>query len=452
MARHTGFNETPILGSVMITPEARLLAGIIDSVDPINYTCSIHFSDSEGVRPDVPLPIYYNSVAGWSRLIPEEGISVLVAFRPGFKAEILRYYPASVSKTAVQNYAQGLNLFRDLVPGEQDTMSSGKAGWWETSEGRYLGTGGVASLELSKEDLEATLEAGTIILTTPQVNDWCKAHLGTVKREVEGYKKIITKDAIPFSQGGVELKEFSVSIGWNPSSVETLETGPKLAQFSLGSVVDEGGNPEKWATSDLPLRARLRAFNAKNSFTTDITIDEQGNLGILTPLTATNGVFLQVQGGFLEAEVAEGINFHSKGIQLRSDTVASLSSLTSTTIGSDGSVLIVGKGGIQILSPTIDFGGATLSMGAATDLSLSAAKTGSLSGDAQATLVSKIQVLLDAPEISLGSNAVLHLILETFLELYNSHTHPGVKAGNDESLPPSIPADTTYLTSVTIAE
>ncbi len=453
MGRNYGHNEQPTLANLLITQESRILLAIIDSVDIDNYTCSIHFANSQGVRNQVPLPLYYNSVAGWSRLIPEEGTMVKVAFLPGFKAEILSYYTDPVSKAAAQGYAQSQNLFRDLVPGEQDSMSSGKAGWWETSEGRFLLTGGPAYLELNQRDYEAALEAGTITLRTPQADDWANVKLGTVKREVNGFSTIITKDGVDFSSGGVELKEFSVSVAWDPSSYQPNEQGRKLAQLSLGHVVDESGAEEKWETSSLPLRARLRAFNKANTFTTDITIDEDGNLGITTPITATRGILLQPLGGPLEVRSPTfGINFHGAGVQFHSDTLASLSSTTTTTIGSAGSISIIGEKEMQIFSPTLDVSGAYINVGSAISTQISSGVDTSISGDTQASLISKIKVLLSSPEIMLGDGATLHVVLETFLDLFNTHTHPGVKSGEDVSAPPLQQATSAHRTQITVAE
>jgi hypothetical protein len=436
---------------MMITPEARLLMGVITAVDPVQYTCTVNFSDSIGVRPNVPLPIYYCNGSGWSRRIPQEGVSVLVAFRPTFQPEIIRYYPASVAHRASENYAKSIGLFRDLVPGEEDNMSSGSAGYWETIEGRFLATGGAALLELNRSDFEATLEAGTINLSIPQASDWCNVKFGTIKRQINGQKQIITKDGIQLGQGGTEMVEFSLSVGWDPAPYGS-PTGQKLGQLSLGQVVDDTGTEETWSVSTLPIRARLRVFNVPNSYTTDLTVDEDGNMGIRTPLSATRGVLFQVEGGNLEAEINQGqLGVHAKGIQLRSDTLASITSLTNTSIGSDNTVSMIGKVSAEVMAPTVDIGATTVNMGGMTAMTLSSGGTTTVSGDTITTLVSKAKVLLNSPSIVLGESATLRLLLETFLDLYNSHTHAGVSSGNSETAPPSQLADSSYLTSVTVA-
>jgi hypothetical protein len=378
-------------------------------------------------------------------------MAVLVAFRPMFQPEILRYYPASNARKASENYQNNIGLFRDLVQGEEDSMSSGSAGWWETVGGRFLATGGAALLELDRSNFEATLEAGTITLSVPQASDACNLRFGTIKRQINGQKQIITKEGIPLSQSGVEMTEFSLSVGWDPPPYGS-PTGQKLGQFSLGQVVDDAGNEESWNISNLPLRARLRVFNVPNSYTTDLTVDEDGNVGIRTPLSATRGILFQVQGGNLEAEVNNGqVGIHAKGIQMRSDTMASLTSLTNTSIGSDNTVSMIGKVEAQVMAPTVDIGATTLNIGGMTAMTISSGGTTTVSGDTAADLVSKAKILLNSPSIVLGESATLRLILETFLDLYNSHTHSGVKSGNEETAPPSQTADSSYLTAVTVA-
>jgi len=61
-------------------------------------------------------------------------------------------------------------------------------------------------------------------------------------------------------------------------------------------------------------------------------------------------------------------------------------------------------------------------------------------------------VLNGTTSIKVGSSAVLKLVNETFLALFNAHVHTGVITGPSSSGPPATPMTPTNLTTKTTAE
>jgi len=65
---------------------------------------------------------------------------------------------------------------------------------------------------------------------------------------------------------------------------------------------------------------------------------------------------------------------------------------------------------------------------------------------------SPLQITAISPEINLGGEraGLLALIDERLLELFNNHTHPGVKSGPDTSSPPLMPITTALVCTVKV--
>jgi hypothetical protein len=412
-----------------------------------SYTCTVLFFDAAGTRMNLPFPLQYSTGRGWKRVIPEEGTPVLVTFRPGNIAEISKYYD-NASPTNLQLYDQGKSLYRTLVPGEFDDMTPGHAGRWSTILGRDITHGGPVLSELERAYLWNRQEGGVIELTTPQADDYCKARIGTVIREIAGEPTIITRDGTPPAQGGEELREFSVEVGRDPVS-STGEEGTKLAEVRAGSVVEPDGTIANHQETGKPLRFRVRVHNEKNSDTADLSIDKDGSTLLKLPQTATMGFLARLLGGDFEIENLQGsFNTKTKEVQMRALENASITAEqglylgagNDTSMTSGNSINLAAKNQINMYSP------GNICVGAVAGVDVTTGDQLSLSGDALAQLSSSVLSVVSAPDTRIGSSAAtLRVVLESFITLFNSHMHSGIKRGYEVTDPPVTPADDSVL-------
>lgn len=443
MGRNRHLNEMPSLGSSVLWSGLNLQVGIIESIDMSTYTCTVILSDGAGERRSVALPTTYVMGPCWVRNIPPEGVGVLLSFRGQNKIEILKFFDeeSSVARLNSKEYAKGTSLFRDIVPGENDSMTPGHAGNWETVRGRKYIHAGPVSIELNRDTMTARFDASTFDISSPHGLDYNHIRYGTVRRYIDGYNTIITMDSVPISQGGIDLREFGVSVALDPITDQTKDIpkmGPKLADVRVGNVVDENGEEEMSPKSTRPLRFRLRVHNEENSFFADAHIDNAGNMVLSLPPTAAFGCLVEILGGNFEifvpkgehTIVADSVSITAKeGVAIQSDANTVLTSKNVTSIGAKEQVQLSAGDLIALVCKR-------LGMSADTQAFLSALDSFTVKGGKKASLKSDAQAVVSAPDTRIGAeDASLRVVLETFLEYFLTHTHAGVTSGTAVSGP-----------------
>jgi len=453
--RKYNLQEQPTLGSSTVGYGTRLLVGVVESVDLDTYQCKITLSDLGGVRTATLNPGVVQGT-NWVRHIPTPGTPVLVSYRPQGLIEIIAFYD-NASQPNIQNYKEGISLYRSLVGGENDTMSIGRAGHWETNMGRYLSHAGTVFLELNRDSHELHAEAGHISLESPQASDLTYAKLGTVKRKIGKSEVVCTTDGKPISKGGTELRAFELSVACDPASSlseDLPSSGPRLMDVRAGHVVDDSGSEEQDPDTSGNLRFRMRVHNEQNSFFVDTRMDDEGNLVLMIPPTATVGVLMKLLGGNLQIMLETGdVVVGAQNVSVSSAGSISTQAKEDTVVGSGKRVfLTAGSEAYVIAEKEMDISARTISIGADKDVRVSSALESVVSGDKTSRLESIGTSIVSAPDVRLGDDtATLRLLLETFIPVFMSHTHTGVKEGDGVSGPVSGPAPEGVLTTKTKA-
>lgn len=467
--RAYGSREQPLDG-IAIFPQERVLCGVITEVDSTRNLCSVKLNDIAGQRT-ASIPVTMMNPFSWSRNIPLEGTFVLVAFRPGNVACILGYLDQRTQNNAL-NYAGGKNLFRDLVPGEYDCMTPGHAGDWGTIRGRLLQHGGAGSLfELDRDEMEARIDTAKFSVTTPAHFGGVTAQMrfGTVKRTIgDNRDTIICQEGGSIAEGDPDLQEFHVGVGWSPgaSNPAVASQGAQLADLTLGHVVDSAGKEEKSraTTKDVKLRTRLRVYNTTGTETADAEIDENGNMYFQLPQTATIGFVTNILGGNFSIKTERG-SFECMAkddVRMAAGDSVSIGAVTEASIsGNTGLILSSTVGDVNVTSGagSVDVQGVGVNIGANKEAHMSAPLV-SLEADGVLTLESHALAFLKAlaavvvtsKSIQLGGpTAMTRLVLDTFMPLFNAHTHSGVQTGSGTSGPPVTPMTEANLTKITKA-
>lgn len=452
-----------------------IMVGLIKDINLDNYTCTVALTDKPGQRVEVPLNLY-TFESSWGRQIPDKDTPVLVSFRSRERCQIVAFY----DKWTIPNndkFNKGEGIYRQLSLTESDLMSKGWSGYWNTDAGRFLLHGGGVMLELNHHKMETIQEAALhrFLLPPATYNDpqqtMNQIRFGTVKRVVNGEEKIVTKDDIPISQGGMDLQEFHLDIGCVPIS-NSGSYGAKLAELKLGHCVDENGKEikldsqanEVTSGEGTPIRARLKVFTQNSLFSFNFEVDETGALVLTIPPTSLCSI-MRVLGGDLELKVDKGAYrvMAGKDITMGSESL---------DIGTRLDARIVADGGVSINGTTYtNVNGANVVNVVAQNTLQSAANIcneqflvqknlivplkNEVLGN-QTTTVAETYSLLASLAI-LGGNVTrlgpptatqYEVLLKPLYDAILAHTHPGVTRGSGVTDPPTITATNPYSTTV----
>lgn len=99
-----------------------LFAAFIEGATGVTQTGSFVYA---GGKRDIALPMPYDSGSSWIRAIPESGSLVLAGYRADIQDPICINYFNPSPKKRLDDYAQGLSLYRPLQPGEIEINSVG---------------------------------------------------------------------------------------------------------------------------------------------------------------------------------------------------------------------------------------------------------------------------------------------------------------------------------------
>lgn len=263
--------------------------GSVVSVNPIKDELGMSF----GPTPERTMPVQHPFVGptSWIRSMPEKGTVFLMQNRfDSGQPEAIKTIP-TFSRTKVEEYERGLNVYRPLQSGEHDVVSSGFAFAYFSRRGNLdLRSGAAVKLQLNREQQDLTQRAPThrtelLFNEAGKMGD--EERLGVVKRWKSAAEEIFVKKNEKFTaEHYLQLR--------NPA-----KSGPAILFKRIeGHVFDDRGQEIKHTTTAIPLRSQLLWYTTTDEFTKQ-EIDQNGNMLLSFPSTATTGLeFLISEGGF----------------------------------------------------------------------------------------------------------------------------------------------------------
>lgn len=236
------------------------------------------------------MPIVHPFVSGssWIRSIPEAGTPYLMVNRfDSNQAEALKTIPISASRSS--DYLSGLNLYRNLSPGEHDMASSGAALMYMSRQGNLdLRSNASLKHQLSFPRQEILSQAPTHVmrLVNGAVGTMGDEHrIGVVKRWTNAVDEMYPQDA----NGNFQQEEFT--------SVKNLGSGPPvLFTHHEGQLYDQDGHSIQATNTGLALRSRSQWYTTRNQ-TLAREIDQAGNVSWSFPQEASVGYAISIPGG-----------------------------------------------------------------------------------------------------------------------------------------------------------
>jgi hypothetical protein len=269
-------DEDPFYGTRDEIPGAAV-TGIITAVDTRNGILKVRIYQGISVRDDVELPMIQFSFAlnksSWLRFMPQVGDTVTLVQNVDGRMHIVNFEAINYRQLAdADTFNQ--TLFRELKAGEWEIRSSGVASIFGSKEGTLLVQGGPVTITLSRDRLEALLEAPLIR----------QQAMGSEVRFGEVRRPLLPTDIEETSLAGGTLREHRTRIAHDLVATELPVLDIKLGDvvndttpFAL--TVGEGGGP---------LRAHVRVFDAAGATTAfELQVDALGNLELTQSALAT---------------------------------------------------------------------------------------------------------------------------------------------------------------------
>lgn len=302
----------------------------------------------------------FASTNAWIRGQPEAGTTMLsilggdsgdiqpVAYYDRGRAGLLSSY-RSVAARLRENPATpipAIPAYRPLAPGDVD-MGSRSAQQFLGNGDVWQGRGGLSHLTMvsAQTALDTPLWRvnGPLHRTSSALND--EMRFGTVRRGGLASAPALVR------YGSVFAKEMSYDLD--------TQAG-KLAQGRVGHVIEDDGSVARSARTGIPLRSRSRLFNTQGGHLLK-EVDEQGNVTVNLPGSASQGVAMDVPAGPASLTVDRNID-----VKTRSDINVNASGFASVTarrgyrittpadalIEGTGSVLVKSNGVVTIATPT----------------------------------------------------------------------------------------------------
>jgi len=133
-----------------------LFTAAIEGATGVTQTGSIVYA---GGKRDIALPMPYDSGSSWIRAIPESGSLVLAGYRADIQDPICINYFNPSPKKRLDDYAQGLSLYRPLQPGEIEINSVGGGQTFYAVRPVVEHKAGLVRSWLNQDTLEAGVKA-----------------------------------------------------------------------------------------------------------------------------------------------------------------------------------------------------------------------------------------------------------------------------------------------------
>lgn len=133
-----------------------LFAAVIEGATGVTQTGSFVYA---GGKRDIALPMPYDSGSSWIRAIPESGSLVLAGYRADIQDPICINYFNPSPKKRLDDYAQGLSLYRPLQPGEIEINSVGGGQTFYAVRPVVEHKAGLVRSWLNQDTLEAGVKA-----------------------------------------------------------------------------------------------------------------------------------------------------------------------------------------------------------------------------------------------------------------------------------------------------
>lgn len=300
--------------------DARAQRGQGDALALMPYGIVITSTDShseevkyEGPRGGSPTPVThpYLGPNSWIRVMPESRTTAIMGTRGEDGEPFIQAY---VQETNLENKSSDLPTvtateeekfhYRALREGEIDIMSRGVAGSFYSRGGNLELRGGATSMSFDAFRIETRMRAPThqrAILGNKRQEVGNEERFGVVRRPNSLSDRVVTNATI---QDIISVEPPTVAGlvgGISEHAKEYLriikaENGETLVDHREGNVIDDDGTDMESDITGNKLRHRSK-YGTKLSEETVFEIDEEGNVTLTVPTTATKGAVLNVGSG-----------------------------------------------------------------------------------------------------------------------------------------------------------
>jgi len=255
----------------------------------------------------MPVTHPYIGPNSWIRVMPESMSTIVVGSKGEDGEPYIQAYlrnpslDSSKDIPAIQATEKDKFYQRRLQEGEVDIMSNGIAGSFYSKNGNLELRGGSVSLTLSAYDLEAQSRAPTHVRAVmgnkrQQVGD--EERFGVVRRPNALSKSVVTdptisdivKVAPAGGAAGAAVASATGNVDYAKEHLMVLKdkTGFPLVDRREGNVIGDDGTILNSDVTGNPLRSRVK-YGTTLKTATITEVDENGNVTLTLPITATKG-------------------------------------------------------------------------------------------------------------------------------------------------------------------
>jgi hypothetical protein len=269
----------------------------------------------------------------WRRSMPSIGTRCTVSYNETLQRyEFVSYAPETATTAKMlSDYRERKSLYRPLLEGEHEDVSSGGVTEFMGSRAVKSGRAGAVRWHYDSDKLEAMVQAPTHVTKghksrSDMIQD--EKRFGVVKRPVSNADSMYLL-AAPLSNPATG----SYTYTYEDMTKLSNDNNAPLIDFRSGEVYEDVPDvmtpfalPLLGSRTNLPVRARYRFHNtiepgglkAPNQYT-DVEIDSLGNLDVILSKLAVLGAKLKIPTGPLSVDVGQSIELIAKmGLELRS--------------------------------------------------------------------------------------------------------------------------------------
>lgn len=300
----------------------------ISSLNPLTETYTLV---SAGPQRSVPFHHPYVGPTAWIRATPEAASFPIVSYRSDRQSPSIIDHENIDPARRIIDYQKKKSLYRPLQQGEFEFSSKGFAQSYYAARAIKEDRGGVVRTWANQDELESGQKAPLhrrVFIHNKSSKLGDEIREGVVKRV-----KSATETFFPKIDGTYQKELYAKVYAFPSSSLGGLVSSePKpLLYMRSGNVIDDAGKVEKSAETGKPLRVK-NIYYTPDSKEFVKEIDEEGNLIVKLPTSATQGAILKIPAGKLNFTIFSEFNistsdsknimkFNSKGVQLESGEI-----------------------------------------------------------------------------------------------------------------------------------
>ena len=330
---------------------------LIASIDNQSETLTTN-DDSKATNIRFPMV----SDNAWMRSMPSAGIRAVVSYSVSrHRLEVIGY-ENNRSKEDIDAYNQGTGLYRPLLEGEHEIMSSGRATTFWGSQPVLVSRAASVSQRLDGIKLEASTRAPTFIWRGHRNRPDMIGHemrIGSIKRPISASKEAyaLKLGSDPLNSSCIYASEFLLAINADI-------TDAPLVDVRAGEVFDDYLTPgfpmanPRLGTNNLPLRYDAKYFVTLEPGTipapqqyTETEIDSLGNVTLTLSKLSIIGLAIKAPLGSILAKCGLDMTLNADGgITLQALGQLTLKSATGIDISTPSTISISGDQGIALKS------------------------------------------------------------------------------------------------------